>query len=136
MIPPAFDYAAPSSVDEAIGLLQENGDDAKLLAGGHSLIPLMKLRLAAPSFLVDLGKISELKYIRDQGDHAAVGAMTTHRTLETSQLLRERLPLVAQAAGMVGDAQVRNRGAFGGTVAHADPASDLPAVLKALRGEV
>jgi carbon-monoxide dehydrogenase medium subunit len=136
MIPPAFDYAAPTSVDEAIRLLQENGDDAKLLAGGHSLIPLMKLRLAAPSFLVDLGNISELRYIRDQGDHAAIGAMTTHRRLETSQLLRERLPLVAQAASMVGDAQVRNRGTFGGSVAHSDPASDLPAVLKALRGEI
>lgn len=136
MIPPAFDYAAPTSVDEAIRLLQEKGDDAKLLAGGHSLIPLMKLRLAAPSFLVDLGRISELRYIRDQGDHAAIGAMTTHRTLETSQLLRDRLPLVAQAASMVGDAQVRNRGTLGGTIAHSDPASDLPAVLKALRGEI
>jgi carbon-monoxide dehydrogenase medium subunit len=136
MIPPAFEYAAPASVDEAVRLLQEKGDDAKVLAGGHSLIPLMKLRLAAPSFLVDLGKISELRYIRDQGDHAAIGAMTTHRTLETSQLLQERLPLVAQAASMVGDAQVRNRGTFGGTVAHSDPASDLPAVLKALRGEI
>ncbi len=136
MIPPAFDYAAPTSVDEAIRLLQQHGEEAKILAGGHSLIPLMKLRLAAPSFLVDLGKISDLRYIRDQGDHVAIGAMTTYYSLESSDLLRQKLPMVAQAAGMVGDQQVRNRGTLGGTVAHADPASDLPAVLKALRAQI
>lgn len=136
MIPPAFDYAAPSTIGEAVRLLQEKGEDAKILAGGHSLIPLMKLRLAAPSFLVDLGKIAELRYIRDQGDHVAIGAMTTHYMLESSELLRSRLPLLAQAAGLVGDMQVRNRGTLGGTLAHADPASDLPSVVKALRGTI
>lgn len=136
MIPPAFDYAAPSSVDEAIALLQEHGDEAKLLAGGHSLIPLMKLRLAAPGFIVDLGKVPGLAYIRDAGNYAAIGAMTIHYALETSDLLQRRLPLVCQAAGMVGDMQVRNRGTIGGSLAHADPASDLPAVVTALGADI
>ena len=136
MIPAAFDYAAPASVGEAINLLQEHGDEAKLLAGGHSLIPLMKLRLAAPGFLVDLGKIASLRYIRDEGDHVAIGAMTTHYMLESSDLLRQRIPLVAQAAGMVGDMQVRNRGTIGGSLAHADPASDLPTIVTALGGQI
>ena len=136
MIPPAFDYAAPRSVDEAIKLLQQHGDEAKILAGGHSLIPLMKLRLAAPGFLVDLGKIDDLRYIRDSGDHVALGAMTTHHMLESSDLLRQRLPLLTEAAGLVGDMQVRNRGTIGGSLAHADPASDLPAVVSALHGRM
>jgi len=136
VIPPAFDYVAPSSVEEAISLLQQHGDEAKVLAGGHSLIPLMKLRLAAPAFLVDLGRIPDLSYIRDAGDHVAIGAMTTYYTLETSELLRRRLPLVAETAGVVGDPQVRNRGTIGGSMAHADPASDLPTVVKALGGTI
>jgi carbon-monoxide dehydrogenase medium subunit len=136
MIPASFDYAAPASLEDAMGLLQDHGDDAKLLAGGHSLIPLMKLRLAAPAFLVDLGRIPDLTYIQDAGDHVAIGAMTTHHMLEGSDLLRDRLPLLSQAAGLVGDMQVRNRGTIGGSLSHADPASDLPTVVKALGGTV
>jgi carbon-monoxide dehydrogenase medium subunit len=127
---------APSSVDEAIGLLQQHGDNAKVLAGGHSLLPLMKLRLAAPGILVDLGKIGELRYIRDGGDHLAIGPMTTHYMLESSELVRAHMPLLSQAAGLVGDMQVRNRGTIGGSLAHADPASDLPSVVTALRAQI
>lgn len=136
MIPPAFDYAAPSSVDEAITLLQQHGDEAKILAGGHSLIPLMKLRLAAPSFIVDIGRIPDLAYIRDGGDHVAIGAMTTYYAVKSSDLLRSRLPLLAETAGLIGDPQVRNRGTVGGSMAHADPAGDLPTVVKALGGSI
>lgn len=136
MIPAAFDYAAPTSVEEAIALLQQHGDDAKLLAGGHSLLPLMKLRLALPSVIVDLRRVPDLSYIRENGDKVAIGAMTTHYALQSSQLLQQRVPLIAQAAGMVGDMQVRNRGTIGGSIAHADPASDLPTVITALKGEI
>lgn len=136
MIPAAFDYAAPASVEEAVSLLQQHGDEAKLLAGGHSLLPLMKLRLALPSVLVDLGRIAGLSYIRDDGDHIAVGPMTTHYALQSSELLRRRAPLLSQAAGMVGDMQVRNRGTIGGSISHADPASDLPVVVVALRADI
>lgn len=136
MIPAAFDYAAASSVDEAIGLLRQHGDDAKILAGGHSLLPLMKLRLAAPAILIDIGRIPDLSYIQDQGDYIAVGSMTTHYALETSSLLREHVPLLAGAAGMVGDMQVRNRGTIGGSLAHADSAGDLPTIVSALGGEI
>jgi carbon-monoxide dehydrogenase medium subunit len=135
MIPAAFDYSAPTSLDEAVSLLQSN-DDAKVLAGGHSLLPLMKLRLAAPTLLVDLGRVGGLSYIHDAGDHVAIGAMTRHYALETSELLRERVPLLAQAAGLVGDMQVRNRGTIGGSLAHADPASDLPTVVTCLGGSI
>jgi carbon-monoxide dehydrogenase medium subunit len=136
MIPAAFDYAAPTSVEEAISLLQQHGDEAKLLAGGHSLLPLMKLRLAAPSVVVDLGRIPDLVYIREDGNEVSIGAMTTHFALQSSQLLRQRVPLIAQAAAMVGDMQVRNRGTIGGSIAHADPASDLPTVITALKGQI
>ncbi|MGH2447923.1 MAG: FAD binding domain-containing protein [Chloroflexota bacterium] len=136
MIPAAFDYAAPSSLDEAIGILHEHPDEAKLMAGGHSLLPLMKLRLAAPELIVDLRRIPNLSYIRDHGDHVAIGPMTIHYKLNTSELLKKRLPLLAQAAGMVGDMQVRNRGTIGGSLAHGDPASDLPTVATALGATV
>lgn len=136
MIPAAFDYAAPTSVEEAVSLLQQHGDEAKLLAGGHSLLPLMKLRLALPSVVVDLGRISDLAYIREDGAEVAIGAMTTHYAVQSSQLLRQRVPMVAQAAGMVGDMQVRNRGTIGGSIAHADPASDLPTVITAVKGTI
>lgn len=136
MIPASFEYAAPTSVDEAVDLLAQHEDDAKLLAGGHSLLPLMKLRLAVPGLLVDLGRIPDLTYIRDAGDHLAIGAMTTHYAINSSELVRERVPLLAQAAGMVGDMQVRNRGTIGGSIAHADPASDLPSVVTALRATI
>jgi aerobic carbon-monoxide dehydrogenase medium subunit len=136
VIPVAFDYVRAGSVDEALAALGEHGDDAKLLAGGHSLLPLMKLRLATPGVLVDIGRLSDLSYIRDAGDHVAIGGLTRHRALETSDLLAEQVPLLAHAAGQVGDPQVRHRGTIGGSIAHGDPASDLPAVLLALRATV
>jgi carbon-monoxide dehydrogenase medium subunit len=132
MIPAAFDYQRAESADQAIALLTEHGDEAKLLAGGHSLLPLMKLRLASPSVLIDVGRLTDLSYIRDAGDHIAVGALTRHRDLEISELLAAEAPILAHAAGHVGDPQVRHRGTIGGSLAHADPASDLPAVILAL----
>lgn len=132
MIPAAFDYVRASSAEEAIRLIGEHGDEAKFLAGGHSLLPLMKLRLAQPSVLVDIGRVTDLSYIRDAGDHVAIGALTRHRDVETSPLLHEHVPLLAHAASHVGDPQVRHRGTIGGSIAHADPASDLPATTLAL----
>lgn len=132
MIPAAFDYVRASSAEEAIALIGEHGDDAKFLAGGHSLLPLMKLRLAQPSVLVDIGRVTDLSYIRDAGDHIAIGALTRHMDIETSDLLKAEVPLLAHAAHHVGDPQVRHRGTLGGTIAHADPASDLPATTLAL----
>jgi aerobic carbon-monoxide dehydrogenase medium subunit len=132
MIPAAFDYVRAGSAEEAIQLIGEHGDDAKFLAGGHSLLPLMKLRLAQPSVLVDIGRLSDLSYIRDAGDHIAIGALTRHMDLETSSVLEEHVPLLAHAAGHVGDPQVRHRGTIGGSIAHSDPASDLPATTLAL----
>ncbi len=134
MIPAAFDYQRAGSVEEAISLLTEHGDEAKLIAGGHSLLPLMKLRLATPSMLIDVGRLTDLSYIRDGGDHVAVGALTRHRDLEVSDLLEAEVPLLKHAASHVGDPQVRHRGTLGGTLAHGDPASDLPAVVLALGG--
>ena len=133
MIPAAFDYVRADSADAAVAALVEHGDEAKLLAGGHSLLPLMKLRLAAPSVLIDIGRLQDLSYIRDAGDHIAIGGLTRHRDLEVSDLLGTEVPLLAHAAGQVGDPQVRHRGTIGGSIAHGDPASDLPAVLLALR---
>jgi carbon-monoxide dehydrogenase medium subunit len=134
VIPAAFDYARASTPDEAVSLLGQHGDEAKLLAGGHSLLPLMKLRLATPTMLIDVGRLTELSFIRDGGDHVAIGALTRHRDVETSDLLNAELPLLAHAASYVGDPQVRHRGTLGGTLAHGDPASDLPAVVLALNG--
>src|SRR5262245_60435253 len=132
MIPAAFEYKRASSAAEAVALVGGHGDDAKLLAGGHSLLPLMKLRLAQPAVLIDIGRISELSYIRDEGGHIAIGALTRHRDVETSTVLAEHVPLLAHVAGHVGDNQVRHRGTLGGSIAHADPASDLPATTLAL----
>ncbi len=132
MIPAEFDYAAPDSLDEAIRTLAEGGDDAKLLAGGHSLIPLMKLRLAAPSLLVDLRKVPGLHGISNENGSWRIGALTTHSELERTP----DLGIVARAAGTIADPQVRNRGTIGGSLAHGDPASDLPAVLLAAEGSV
>jgi carbon-monoxide dehydrogenase medium subunit len=134
MIPAKFDYRRADSADDAIALLDQYGDDAKLLAGGHSLLPLMKLRLASPAVLIDIGRLRELSYVRDAGDHIAIGALTRHRDVETSELLRAEVPLLAHAASQVGDPQVRHRGTIGGSIAHGDPASDLPAVVLALGG--
>jgi carbon-monoxide dehydrogenase medium subunit len=133
VIPAAFDYRRPSSVDEAIAALAEHGDEAKLLAGGHSLLPLMKLRLATPSVLVDIGRLADLSYVRVEGDEVRVGALTKHCDLESSDALKEASPLMAHVAAQIGDPQVRHRGTIGGSVAHGDPASDFPAALLALR---
>jgi carbon-monoxide dehydrogenase medium subunit len=132
VIPAPFDYVRAESAEEAISLVAQHGDEAKFIAGGHSLLPMMKLRLAQPSVLIDIGRLSDLSYIRDEGDHVAIGAMTRHMDVETSDLLKEHVPLLAHAAGHVGDPQVRHRGTLGGTIAHADPASDLPATTLAL----
>ena len=132
MIPAAFEYVRADSVDAAIAALTEHGDDAKLLAGGMSLIPLMKLRLATPTVVVDVGRLRDLSYVRDAGDHVAIGALTRHRDLEISDVLAQHCPSLQGVAGEVGDNQVRHRGTLGGSVAHGDPASDLPAVLLAL----
>ena len=134
MIPAAFDYVRAGSADEAIALLGEHGDEAKLLAGGHSLLPMMKLRLAVPSVLIDIGPVTDLSYVNDGGDHIAIGALTRHRALETSELLAAECPILAHVAGEVGDPQVRHRGTLGGSLAHSDPASDLPAAVLALGG--
>jgi carbon-monoxide dehydrogenase medium subunit len=132
MIPAPFDYKRASSAAEAISLVTEYGDEAKFLAGGHSLLPLMKLRLAQPSVLVDIGRLSDLSYVRDAGDHIAIGAMTRHMDVEKSPILAQHVPLLAHAASHVGDPQVRHRGTIGGSIAHADSASDLPATTLAL----
>ena len=132
MIPAAFDYKRASSAEEAISLIAQAGDEAKFLAGGHSLLPLMKLRLAAPSMLIDIGRVTDLSYIREAGDHIAIGALTRHTEVENSPVLQQHVPLLAHAASHVGDPQVRHRGTIGGSIAHADAASDLPATTLAL----
>jgi carbon-monoxide dehydrogenase medium subunit len=134
MIPLAFDYEVAESVDNAIDLLGQHGDEAKLLAGGHSLLPIMKLRLAAPAVLVDLGRVEELQYVRDEGDHIAIGAMTRHTDVEHGELLQEQCGLLSYTASLVGDPQVRHRGTIGGSISHGDAASDLPSALLALEG--
>ena len=128
MIPAAFDYVRAGSAEEAISLIGQHGEDAKFLAGGHSLLPLMKLRLASPSVLVDIGRVSDLSYIRDAGDHIAIGALTRHMDVETSSVLAEHVPLLANAASHVGDPQVRHRGTIG-----AAPAV-INAIVDALSG--
>jgi aerobic carbon-monoxide dehydrogenase medium subunit len=133
MIPAAFEYRRASSADEAVDLLAEHGDDAKLLAGGHSLLPLMRLRLAMPAMLVDIGRVGDLSYVRDDGGQVRIGALTRHHDLEHSEVLRSQVPLLVEVASQIGDPQVRHRGTIGGSVAHGDPASDLPAALLALR---
>ncbi len=136
MIPVAFDYERATSVEQALGLLAEHGDEAKLIAGGHSLLPLMKYRLATPAVLVDIGRLEELSYIRDDGEELAIGALTRHCDVEHSDLVRSQVGLLAAATSEVGDPQVRHRGTIGGAMAHGDPASDLPAALIALRGSL
>ena len=132
MIPVAFDYVRAASSAEALAALAEHGDEAKLMAGGHSLLPMMKLRLATPAVIVDIGRLSDLSYIRDAGDHLAIGALTRHRDIEISSLVKEHAPLLAAATGQVGDPQVRHRGTIGGALAHADAAADHPSVFLAM----
>ncbi|MCP3990104.1 MAG: xanthine dehydrogenase family protein subunit M [Actinomycetia bacterium] len=134
MIPASFDYVEAASAGAAIAALTEHGDEAKLMAGGHSLLPLMKFRLAVPSVVIDVGRLSDLSYINDGGDHVAIGALTRHRAVETSGLLKAQAPILAHVASQVGDPSVRHRGTLGGSLAHGDPASDLPAALLALNG--
>lgn len=132
MIPATFDYVRAESVDAALAALAEHGEEAKLLAGGHSLLPLMKLRLTAPAVLVDIARIPELRYIHEAGDEVVIGAASRHHDLETSELLRTEVPLLAHVASLVGDRQVRARGTLGGSLVHGDPASDLPTAVLAL----
>jgi carbon-monoxide dehydrogenase medium subunit len=132
VIPAAFDYVRAESAEEAISLIGQHGDEAKFIAGGHSLLPLMKLRLAQPTVLVDIGRISDLSYVREQDDEIAIGALTRHMDVENSEVLAEHAPLLAYATSQVGDPQVRHRGTIGGSIAHADPASDLPATTMAM----
>ena len=136
MIPGSFEYFAPTALDEALSLLQEHGDDAKVLAGGHSLIPTMKLRLAEPAVIIDIGRIGGLKGISESGGKLVIGALTTHHELESSDLVQQRVPLLAQTAAEIGDVQVRNKGTIGGSIAHADPAADWPATILALDADL
>lgn len=132
MIPAAFDYVRADSVEAALEALNEHGDEAKLMAGGHSLLPMMKLRLAVPEVIVDIGRIADLSYIREDGEELAIGALTRHRELETSEVLEQQCPILKHVAHLVGDPQVRHRGTIGGSLSHSDPASDLPAACLAL----
>jgi aerobic carbon-monoxide dehydrogenase medium subunit len=135
-LPAAFDYHPAKTVDEALALLQQYGDDAKLLAGGHSLLPTMKLRLAQPAHLVDLGKISGLSYIREDNGTVAVGAMTTYVTMQRSDVVGRYFTILHEGIAVIGDPQVRNRGTIGGSVAHADPAADMTGIVQALKADI
>jgi carbon-monoxide dehydrogenase medium subunit len=136
MYPAQFEYVAPSTLDEALKLLAESGGEAKLMAGGHSLLPMMKLRLAQPAKLIDLRKVPGLNEIKVSGDGVSIGAMVTHAQVASSSEIRRALPILSETAELIGDLQVRNRGTIGGSIAHADPAGDLPAAFLALDGEV
>lgn len=136
MIPAAFEYLAPRSLDEALRLIERHGDEAKLLAGGHSLLPLMKLRLSTPRYVIDIGRIKSLRSIREENGQLVIGALATHHDVETSDLVRSRWPLLAETAAEIGDVQVRNRGTMGGSLAHGDPAADYPAAIVALNAEI
>jgi len=136
MFPASFEYHRASSVKEALSMLQQYGEDGKLLAGGHSLIPMMKLRLAQPAHLVDIGGIRELASIREEGGKVVIGGLATHHAVETSDMVRAKLGMLAECASVIGDIQVRNRGTMGGSLAHADPAADYPAAVLALEGEI
>lgn len=136
MIPEPFEYHVPKNIEEASSLLSQFGGDGKLLAGGHSLLPMMKLRLAAPKHLIDLGRLVDLGYIREASGKIEIGALTTHFQIESSELLRSRRPLLSETAREIGDVQVRNRGTIGGSLAHSDPAADWPAVILALDAEI
>jgi aerobic carbon-monoxide dehydrogenase medium subunit len=136
MIPAAFDYIAPQSLDEAVRALAAHGEEAKLLAGGHSLLPLLKLRLANPKLLIDLSRIAGLSVISQRDDEIIIGALATHYQIESSKLLGTKCPLLSQTARAIGDVQVRNRGTIGGSLTHADPSADWPAAILALGGEL
>ncbi len=135
-IPAAFDYHVAKTVDDAIALLEQYGDEAKLLAGGHSLLPTMKLRMAQPAHLIDLGRIDGLSYIREESGHVAIGALTPYTKIEYSDVLRRHFALLPEGTALIGDQQVRNRGTIGGSVAHSDPAADMPGLVLALKTTV
>lgn len=135
-VPVAFDYHVANTVDEAVKLLQEFGDEAKIIAGGHSLLPAMKLRLAQPAHLIDIGRIPNLAYIREDNGAVAVGALTTYSMIEKSDLIRRYFPMLIEGTDLIGDQQVRNRGTIGGSLAHSDPAADMPGMVLALKAEV
>ena len=132
-IPAAFDYHVAKTVDDAVALLEQYGDEAKLLAGGHSLLPTMKLRMAQPGHLIDLGRIDGLSYIREESGYVALGALTTYNKIERSDVLRRHFALLPEGTSLIGDQQVRNRGTIGGSVAHSDPAADMPGLVLALK---
>jgi carbon-monoxide dehydrogenase medium subunit len=134
--PAPFDYEVAESVDHAVELLGQYGEDARPLAGGHSLIPLMRLRLAAPTALIDLRKLDNLRYIREDGDHLAIGALARHREIHFNELVNEHCGILSYAAGLLGDPSVQHRGTIGGVLAHGDPAGDMPSVMCALEGEL
>jgi carbon-monoxide dehydrogenase medium subunit len=136
MIPSNFEYHVPKNLEDALRLLERHGDEAKVLAGGHSLLPLMKLRLAAPRYVIDIGHLRALHYIRAENGRIAIGALTTHAAVEASDLLRARCAVLAETAAEIGDVQVRNCGTIGGSLAHADPAADYPATVLALEAEI
>ena len=137
VIPQPFEYHVPKTLAEASRLIAQFGAEGKVLAGGHSLVPMMKLRLAAPKHLIDIGRITELSYVRPDGDgKVEIGALTTHFQIESSELLKAKCPLMPEAAREIGDAQVRNKGTLGGSLAHADPAADWPAAVLALGSEI
>ena len=136
MFPMPFDYEVAESVDHAIELLDEHGDESKLIAGGHSLIPLMRLRLAAPTVLIDLDRVDDLRYVSDEGDHLAIGALTRHRDVLNDPLVQEHCGILSFTAGLLGDPSVQHRGTIGGALAHGDPSGDLPTVVKTLEGEL
>jgi carbon-monoxide dehydrogenase medium subunit len=136
MIPAQFEYVAPKTLEDALRLVERHGDEAKILAGGHSLLPLMKLRLAQPRYVIDIGRLRNMNYIREENGQIAIGALTTHAEIESSALLRAKVPLLCETAASIGDVQVRNRGTLGGSLAHADPAADYPAAVLALNAEI
>jgi carbon-monoxide dehydrogenase medium subunit len=136
VIPAQFEYVAPKTLEEALRLVERHGDEAKILAGGHSLLPLMKLRLAQPRYVIDIGRLHNMNYIREENGYIAIGPLTTHAEIESSTLLRTKCPLLPETAAVIGDVQVRNRGTLGGSLAHADPAADYPAAALALDMEI
>jgi carbon-monoxide dehydrogenase medium subunit len=136
VIPAQFEYVAPKTLEDALHLIERHGDEAKVLAGGHSLLPLMKLRLAQPRYIIDIGRLRNMNYIREENGRIAIGALTTHSEIASSTLLRAKCPLLPETAAVIGDVQVRNRGTLGGSLAHADPAADYPAAVLALDVEI
>ncbi|MGG1660212.1 FAD binding domain-containing protein [Brevibacillus sp. NRS-1366] len=136
MKPFKFNYLRPTSVEETLQYLEEYGEEAKILSGGQSLIPVLNMRLSTPKYLIDIGKVEGLNYIREEDGYIAIGALTRHVDVEKSQIIREKCPLLSEAIHWVGHAQIRNRGTIGGSIAHADPSAELPCVITALRGEI